>query len=735
MHYQVCFTRVSGQGSLDGWQAVNTTPGLPQDATSAFTRFQNGNLIPPSFDAEDVDSQVVTELQNDGNFVFYTFIKYNAAADDKGRPIMFAHSYAFALNEFVRNPQEVLGLEQSNFAFEIAKTLSTPQTLVKRRSFSLNEVIETLGLTKDNYVTLVQCIYFILDSKTKNSLHIICDCMPDTIHKIMTCIYAALPFEFRKKITYATYELQNGAVKTIIFDRKVKNTSNYHLNPQTGENNVISDVILRRLEKYSFMKFVPERYRKNINHDNFFKCLEGKLALFGSEQTTSLDLYKIAYDLILDDSNKTLKPEPEELKKRLNELLSAPINHPYIDQQIQYVLGDIVEYRVVLNDVLSEKLCKKLETTCDQDLIECGYLYNSEKISRMSADEGAEYLFSSFKDRQSESFVQIKKLLNRDSRGREILNQLYTVLIAEQMPKDKENILCFFEETQTLFDRSKIQTSLFEMADVYLKSLIKKNQEPLILMTNTDEMLHEILSDRPDIVAMERKLVKQEYWSKFNYADLKIDSQKTYEIIELQDDPKCKLAFGILKSYQFFLDNDARQLNKQLTLMFSKKKALFTTEERSLLVEKLLVACLQKSYAIGNTDLDVWLSLAFLLCQENKNPVQFLIENSIPPMSMYFEKAYPLSEYLRDEQTKERFVDYLEKCAQEKNEHSKVANEAIRVIKENEKHKKKDAKKQQREEKNNVKETAEKPSLFSSVSSVFKKKKSDDEDDKKRRRW
>ncbi|GFH42505.1 hypothetical protein Hs30E_10560 [Lactococcus hodotermopsidis] len=733
-HYQVCFTRISGKGSGDGWQAINATPGLPQEAISAFTRFQNGNITPPSFDAEDVGSQLVTELQNDGNFAFYTLIKCNAAADDRGRPIMFAHSYVFPLNEFVQAPQDVLGLEQSNFAFEIAQTASAPQVLTKKIPFSLSEAVESLGLNKDSYAALVQCVYFILDSKAKNSLHIICDCAPDTIRKFMTCIYAALPFEFRKKITYATYELQSGAVKTIIFDRKIKSASNYHLIPQTGENNVISDVVLKRWKKYEFMRFVPNNYKDNANLDDYFKCLEEKLDLFGSAQTTSLDLYKIAYDLISDEQNENMTATPEVLCKRLNELLSAPISHPYIDQQIQYVLGYIVEYKVVLNDVLSEKLCKKLETTRDQDLIECGYLYNSEKISRMTVDEGAKYLFAAYSNRQSESFIQIRNLLDRDSKGREILNQLYTGLIAEQTANDKEHILAFFEETKTLFDRSKIQVSLFKMVCAYLKLLVEKNKDPFMLMSNTNDLLCAVLSDRPEATSKAKAYVKKEYWREFNYADLEIDSQKKYKDVVLQDDRTCQLVFEILCAYQYFTAGDVRQLSEQVNYLFPKKNELFTAEERSLLVKKLLDTCVENRNAIDDTQLDIWLTLAFLLCQEKKNPARFLIENRIRPISKCFERAYPRSEFLKDEQTKERFVEYLTEYVQEKTEYSKVAAEALQVIKEHEKHAKQDIKRQQRKEKREMRESSEKSSLFSGIGGVFKRKNRDDDDDKKNRR-
>ena len=728
-HYQICFTRIGGQGSGDGWQTVNASPDLTSETISNYTRFQNGNVYPPSFDAEDSSKQVVSELQVDATSAFLTNIKFGLK-DQTGRPSMFAHSFIFPLNEFAQHPQEVLGIEQDNFAFDVSQTASLSPTLAKKSPFSLIESVESLGLTKYSYTILIQCIYFILDGKAKSSLHIICDCTPDTIHKLMTCIYMSLPIEFRKKITYSTYELQNGAVKTIIFDRKVKNAGDYHIIPQSGENNVISDILLKRWEKYDFMRFVPNNYKENINLDQYFNRLEEKLSLFGSTQTTSLDLYKIAYDLISDEENQNTAVTSEFLCKRLNELLSAPINHPYIDQQIQYVLSDIIEYKVPLNDIISEKLCRKLDTTHDQDLIEYGYRYNSEKIGCMSVEDGAKYLFDVYNDRQSESFIQIKNLLDRDLNGQDILNHLYTKLIATRMTNNKENIIAFFEETKTLYDRSKIQSSLLEMVYSYFESLVIKNPNPVTLMMDVDDLLCSVLNDDPHETDKAKTFVKRLYWDNFNYAELNLESPHMYKDIILQANEKCQLATELLQTYQFFTKGDALQFDSQVSNLFSNKSTFFTHDERSLLVKKLQAVCVENRSLIDDTDIDIWISLAFLLRFEKKNPVQFLIENHIRPMSKFFNIAYPQSEILQDDKIKEIFINLLSKYAQEKTEYSKVATEALHIIKEYEKRAKQDIKRQQREKKREVKESSEKSSFFSKGGNIFKKKNNDDNDNK-----
>jgi hypothetical protein len=727
-HYQVCFTRVGDQGSGDGWQVVNASPELASTAVSSFFRFQNGNIYPPCFDAEDAADQVVTELQSDGSFAFLTKIKYGLK-DQKGRPAMFAQAFVFPLNEFAEKPQEVLRVDDNNFTFDIEKTKSPRPVLTKSVELPLSNVVNELALNKSRYTTLVQCVYFVLNSKAKNSLHIICDCRQETIQKIMICIFYAVPFEFRKKISYSTYENQNGTPKVIIFNRQRSSVNGFFVDLKTGENNVLTDVLLKRWEKYEFMKIAPLNPAANINAH--FKALEDKLSLFGSAQTTSLDLYKIAHDLIRDDNNKGSKPTSESLSKRLNEFLSISENHQYIDQQIKHILSDIVEFEVVLNDVLSEKLCRKLEKTQDKDLIQLGHLYNSEKISRMSVEEGGKYLFTAFENRTSDSFIQIRKLLDRDAKGREILNYLYTKLIADELPKDKDHIIAFYEETASLYDRSKIQESLYLLCNTYIKSTITDKTAPRFLMNDMDELLGKVLRDCPDLVSNTKRNIKKVYWDNFSYESLQITQRELYKDVLLQENSKAKLVAKLQKTYCYFAQGDVDSFKEQVDTLFATTSTYFTNEERSVLVKKLQDACLDDRHRYGSHELDVWLSLALLEHLEDKNPVQFLIENYISAMR-YFDEAYHESRMLQNDRTRRRFVEYLEDYMKSKPEAYKTAEDALRVIKEYEKRAEQDKKRKQRELRRAQKVDSGKRPLFN-IKFLFKKflfkKKEQDYDD------
>ena len=727
--HQISFTRVSGQGGNYGWQAINISPDLSQEAVTAFTRFQNANINPPQFDKEDEQEQFVLDLQSENNSVFYTGLKYNISADDRGRSNMFANAFVFDINEFSHQPISVLSIQDSNFNFSIEDSPRMPEALTRYKALSLKEYAESIGLTEERYTALMQCVYQILSAKTNNTLHVVCDCAPQTIRNYMCCVYLALPYEFRKKISFSTYELPNGLPRTIVFERHKRDDGVYYYDASSGENNILSDVVLRKLSRYDYISIVPRNLSSGQAIEDYFGALEEKLAQFDCAHTTSLELYNIAANLLVDEQNGTAALTPEKLCTRLNELLSAPVSHPYLDQQIQYILGDIIERKIILNDVLSEKLCQKLETTRDQDLIECGYLYNSEKISQMSIEDGAKFLFNAYKDRKSESFLQIRDLLDHDSKGQAILNYLYAQLIAEQLRIDRESIILLYTETLPLSNKGKIQECLFRLVLLYLRNHVLEEKDPSILLSNVESIIRQVLKERPDMQDAVRRNVRQEYWKAFDYSDLDFDGEEYYSQLAVLDNTKCQTVFAAIQLYQTFLEEDIRRFASISAQIFGRGSAILQKSDCSVLVKKILDACVASSKQIGALDLDIWLCASYLLVREGKNPVRFLLENSIRPICMYFESAYAQSTLLQNVSSREKFTQWVTECIQDKADYSKTASEVLKVLRDGEKRMRQERKRQQREEQRDAREATGKNTFVSNITGFFRRKNDDDLDD------
>lgn len=721
---QISFTRVSGQGSNDGWKNVNISSGVSGDSAASFSRFQNGNIIPPDFDDEDRNSQMVTELQTDGKNAFYTRIKCNASVDDRGRSIMFANSFVFDLNEFVHDPQSVLRISDGNYRFTMEETAEVPAKLELEPGYGLKECVESLGMDEQKYCDLIQCVYQTLEGKTKNSLHIICDCRHETIMKYMTCIYLGVPFEFRKKISFSTYEFQNGLVKTIIFDRRQKGDGSLYIEPASGDNNMLTDMVRKRLSKFEFIRIAPTGYQTESGFDDEFRKIEDKLAEFGSEQTTSLELYKIAYDLVKDENDYS-EHTPEQLRVRLNEFLSAPVSHVFIDRQIEYTLGEIIEKNIEINDVLSEKLSRRISTSRCDTLIDTGNLYTSARILRMGVEDGAAFLRDSDMDRSSRAFGLIRQKLSGSEHGSQILDEYYSKYVIDPKNSQMEEIVEFYEETKDLRIRYKTRRTIEEACSSYVKVIVNEEKSPADIMDRVTDLISGAL-DSNDREASKRlaALTRSLFWEKIRYEDFDIEDCNNYYKLCEEGNKKCRAYMLLTDAVEMFEKNKGEKLSETMKELFSSPVTL-PVAQRAGMIDKFMEACLRRKDMVDKYNIDIWMIAADYLV----NPPEFLIENRIIPMGIdYFERAFIGSGRFKNTKYCETYLGYLSEYIQRKTPLMPVAQNAVSVIKNGMKRARQEEKRQKHEEAREAKDIVEKGNLgfFRGILDKVNKNKKDE---------
>jgi hypothetical protein len=319
--YHASFTRIGGQGVKDGWQAVNVSPGTPPAVIEKYTAFQNANI------SADYGEDIVTELQTDNQYVYFTRIKYGLS-DSQGRPNMFADSFIFDVKQFSKNPGGVLSIKWHNFNFNFDSGFNPDLS-------SNLDRLDELGLlnNRENYSRLVKCVYSTLTAR--EPLFIISEnYTEEIIANTMYSIYCALFLPFRKMVTFSTVNTK----KTIIFNRHPVQSNCRYFNLHTGETNT-------RFTDYEFVDEV-------ISNPG---TVDFDLSRYGCAESTSLSLYKLAWG-----EGSTLNPV-----KRLNELLSAEVPvRDYLDRQILQLFCEIIKNDIPLNDIITEKIAN-LKTNND----------------------------------------------------------------------------------------------------------------------------------------------------------------------------------------------------------------------------------------------------------------------------------------------------------------------------------------------------------------------------------
>ena len=694
MLHQISFTRAGGQSASDGWQVVNPSPDLPKDAVAAYSRMQNNNADPqPVFDEEDGDL-IMYELQTDAAHTFLTRVKYGLT-DENGRKSMFAHSFVMPAGDFALDPQSSLRIGKSNFSFDIESTKNIPAELALAEPLTLAGAMDAASLDADTYITLVKCIHFTLDSKTKTALHVICDCEESTIRALLICAYCALPHEMRRRLSFSTYETKGH--KLLYFEREIKDLSSNYIVPESGETN-ISEMSLKRLERYDpFIKHVP----RHIDDDpsEFFAAIDAKLALFGAEGSPTLELCGVAYDLWCEDASPdacAVMLTPEEISSRLNRYLdlSAAVKlHGCLDQQIQYLLSDVVERGIRLNSTIAEKLCRRLEQTDHPDLISAGYRYNSARIVQLEPDEGARFLYDSFTDRTSEAFLSVKSLLCEDANGRNILERYYLSYLPRPYPITPASIRIWRGEIEPIIDLPLIQSRLGELCAKYLDGTISPSR-PCELMDETEQLLREILPPQCAEFGKTIELVKTAFWDKFDLTRLRLNDMASYETVYISH-RNADLAAELCIAYRDFANYEFEGFVDKIEGLLSKRYNRFDPEVRSGLVRLFQSECLRKLGSCPLDELDTWLTLA-MLGKDFKNPIAFLLENAVPAFLLHFESAYARSRLLRDEERLIKFTEQLQDYVQAKGERYRDANYVLGVIKDAQKRDRQEAKRREK---------------------------------------
>ena len=588
--YQACFTRVGGQGEGDGWQLVNCSPDLSEKSLSFFSKAQNSNISRPVFDPEDQQTKTVAEFISDNNYVFYTKIKYDVGTDTLGRSISFAHSYAFKINDFIHNPQDVLFLNDSNFRFSIDETKIIPSTLEMKDIPALKECVESSGLTKNTYKTLMRCVCYILDGKSRDTLHIICDCDLETVQKLLFCIVRALPFEYRKRLSASTKLSRDSAYKTIVFDRKYNAGGEYFVNVSSGDNNVLSDILVKKMSRYGFIDVIPDGY-EDVSSDKFFEDLDAELRKFVGGQPVTLELYRVAYELMMATSTNSDSDAPEEYLKRLNNLLNVPLVHPYIDQQIQYALSDIMDHGIKMPKLLEDKVNKRLGVTRNADLKSCGKQFTVDKLLSMTPNDAAQMLNKDFSDHSSEDYKDIESLLKNTEKGREILDCAF-VLNSETITPDEEHIVRFYRDTMSVKDRVLVAEALQKLMKRYIDRITVEKKNPNTIMEMCYRLMNEIgISDQQTRLDL-NQYIKQKYWDNYDICDFEFENSYIISYIPdtiiLPDHKNYEIINELLSIIEIFRQCDCAKLSTLLEKYFASTKSPLSFEKQKIIEEKLL---------------------------------------------------------------------------------------------------------------------------------------------------
>jgi hypothetical protein len=632
--YQLCYTRIGGQGINDGWQLVNASPDAPASVKKSFSELQSANIVAQSALTSLGENQRVIEVQSDGDAIYVSRIQYGLT-DQLGRPNVFIHGFALPAGEAVTAPSEIVGISGGNFHFDEESTSAIPDTLAVTARTSLSDVVSRAGLTGETYETLMLGVYAILDNKAKSTLYVQYDGTQENLFDLAFCVYSGLPFFLRRKISFADYDNGCPNIKTVIFGTDVRSAQKF-LIPKTGENNVLTDSLITKLKKLDFTTLVPRHIAKPDMND-YFTELERTLAQLGGTKNVQLATVKIAHDIILGETSGSdfNGYTDEDLTRQLNEFISAGIRgNEYFDGKVSDVLSEILGRRAAINNTISEKLSDFLKDTRSERLIETGYFYQMRKVTALDASDGAQYIAKNLKP-GTKLFGKVLELLRTDSDGVKILDLYYAGYFLPEDGVTREDLTELYAKTRNLHVTDAIKNRLgAEAAKLYFDRLKAPCDEPA-LTQELHELLSELLPGQSALIEKYTDVAYNHYWDSFDIGTIDFDNKVGLNSVVMKGNRNCDLARRVFKIGKLLEKDELTQFANELRDFQMQDE--YTQRERDLSTAALISRAVEFVPQYGERDLLSWVKIA-VLGGEGKNPVPFLIRNRVQAFTVSFVK-------------------------------------------------------------------------------------------------
>lgn len=376
--YQCCYTNATqsmGDKVTSGWQTTAVSPDIPRDAHETCVKLQNANA-PLCANAVDEQGNVLTlrEIFGDGSYLYVIQTQFGLT-DRLGRPNMFSHAVIFPVRDDLKilgDPNFYLALHPASFLREEGRlTWENEPTYVA--SLSLEDAMRWAGLNRERYATLVKCVYAQSSGpKGTRPLYIEYNGTERQLRGLLSCIYAGIPGYMRRTLRIASCPTANDGGKNLVFSLNARTKESY-LIPQTGENNILTPRIERRIQRYGFVDYAV----RELPLEEFlpyFERLERTARSLGDMSASNSQMLKLAFYFWTRPNMSTYTDE--ELESNLSDALRLPpAENQLLENFLTRMLTEINRRGLHLTDESKMLLDAWLSNAKSEDLKDAGRKY------------------------------------------------------------------------------------------------------------------------------------------------------------------------------------------------------------------------------------------------------------------------------------------------------------------------------------------------------------------------
>ncbi len=386
--YQACFNRLGRNDAASGWQLLNMTPGIPLPLKNFYEVSQRSNQPADSMtpkDRQGNDLCMLEVLCDEGN-VGISRVQYGLA-DSFGRDNMFCHGYLFGnAYELLKNPNNLLGISDSNFRFTPEGTEMIPETLRMDEPWSEESALRLCGMDKQAYIDYISCLYYSLSSRAKTTIYIKTDGSTRMARALLYLAYSAVPYCMRTKISATTFGGTTAVNARFVFTHELPENCSY-VDPTTGENNILTSNLKNRWKRYPFVDYYARHYEElSGSKEAYYGEMEAWLTRMGDPHMQDMDAIRLAFDMMRNNDDA-------DVAGLLYDWLMLPVpSNETIERSLVELLRKAIEQDLDLGQDKEELLFQRLEQTSSRELIALGNQYQAGRLTKMPLDDAVKFL-------------------------------------------------------------------------------------------------------------------------------------------------------------------------------------------------------------------------------------------------------------------------------------------------------------------------------------------------------
>ena len=690
--FRMTYTRIGSNENWAGWQIAGQTEDTPRSVLEEFEKLSDNNagnatVLFDRSEAREVYEWLCKWDYSKGENVFFTRLKFGVLDDAGARPSMRADSVAVTLGEypdFFYEPQRLLFIDKTCFENRLlidakrddigklraertqpddAYTAFESVDYLTSDGKDMDEMAEIYFETRNAYLTLIRCVYWALTFKSASTVFIVTDLTANEELCVFSLLLRSVISAYRPMLSMRTCDLPQSQPTVVAFCKKIPPGEKYCV-LATGENNILNDIVIKRLEKQSFIRSLRD-FKNCVQMCDYYLKLDKVLEKLGRVNSTDTGLMEIAdYFSKADDADQA-QIDHKDLKKVLNRLLHVKYRSKMIDAYTAELIRSASEINIHISEEMFRLMWESATASDNEELYRQVLRYFAHSfIKEEEEDPSQAYKMLREIKNNDIGFSHLRKEILAVTGGKEFLDRFYGRYLGAELEKTEEALRDFCMEVGDLPKKTYIIDYIcneyFERGKKILYELMSGRDKAVdefeVYMTEVSEIISNKVTAR-DIT----ERIIEKFWDEFDFADYRYFLHDQYSRIKPKKDYLNK--YNICKRITdcFFKVSELKVENvEKLKKIISNPIHRLSAKARENIATEFFDLCVAK--CTNDKGVDFWCEVAEL---KGVSVAECLLKAHIPLFCNpnIFEKEIAKSKKFCEERYCSEFLKGLERYA------------------------------------------------------------------------